>query len=235
MNRKCMEVRSRFSSYLDGAISGQEMQEIARHLEGGESRGQRIEGCEACARELAAWRLTQNALGRLGPAKAPDDLALKLRIAISHENARRQSRWTDWASLAWDNSVRPSLVQVSAGVAGSVLLGCMVLLLGAVAAPQPVLANDEPLGAITEPHLLSSAFSAGDLVSPHDAPVVVEALVNASGRVYDYKIVSGPQDESTRIKVAYQLLGDLFQPASAFGVPVRGRVLMTFSGISVHG
>jgi hypothetical protein len=36
-------------------------------------------------------------------------------------------------------------------------------------------------------------------------------------------------------QVANQLLGSVFQPASAFGVPVRGHVVVTFVGISVHG
>jgi hypothetical protein len=63
----------------------------------------------------------------------------------------------------------------------------------------------------------------------------VEASVDSRGRVYDYTIVSGPQDDAIRTQVANQLLGSVFQPASAFGVPVRGRVVVTFSGISVHG
>jgi hypothetical protein len=126
-------------------------------------------------------------------------------------------------------------VQLSAGLAGSVVLGSVVLLLGVVAAPQPVLANDEPLGAITAPHYLYSTFSPGDTVTAPDTPIVVEASVDAAGRVYDFTIVSGPRDEAVRTKVADQLLGSVFEPASAFGVPTRGRVVITFAGISVHG
>jgi hypothetical protein len=232
-----MEVQACFSSYLDGAISGHEMLEIGRHIEGVEdSAGAgRVGGCEVCARELTAWRLTQNAIAALGPVKAPADLPLKLRIAISREHARRESRFLDRVSLAWDNVVRPRLVQVSAGLAGSVVLGSIALLLGVVAVPQPVLANDEPLGAITAPHYLYSTVSPGDVVTAHDTPIVVEALVDAGGRVYDFTIVSGPQTEAVRTQVADQLLGSVFEPASAFGVPVRGRVVVTYSGISVHG
>jgi anti-sigma factor RsiW len=226
----CTEVQACFSSYLDGAISGVEMQKIARHIEGGEGAG----GCEVCARELAAWKLTQNALAALRPAKAPADLPLKLRIAISREHARRESRWRDRLSLAWDNVVQPRLVQLSAGLAGSVVLGSAALLLGVVAVPQPVLANDEPLGAITAPHYLYSTVSPAGFISARD-PIVVEALVDSTGRVYDFTIVSGPQNDDVLTQVTGQLLGSVFQPASAFGVPVRGRVVMTYSGISVRG
>jgi hypothetical protein len=237
MNLKsCTEIRACFSTYLDGAISGYEMQEISRHIEGFEDAANgSVAGCEDCARELAAWRLTQNALAVLGPAKAPVDLPLKLRIAISHERARRDSRLVDRLGLAWDNTVRPFMLQLSAGLAGTVLMGGAVLLLGAVAAPQPVLANDEPLGAITAPHYLYSTFSPSDVVMSHETPIVVEALVDAAGRVYDFTIVSGPQDPSVRTRVADQLLGSVFQPASAFGIPIRGRVVVTYAGISVRG
>jgi len=238
MNPKtCTEIQGCFSSYLDGAVSGHEMLEISRHLEGFEdtANGTRVAGCEDCANELAAWRQTQDAVATLRPLKAPADLALKLRIAISREHARRESRLLDRLSLAWDNGVRPLLVQVSAGVAGTVLLGSIVLLAGVVAAPQPVLANDEPLGAITAPHYRYSTVSPGDIVTAHDMTIVVEASVDPSGRVYDYTIVSGPQDGAVRTQIENQLLASVFQPASAFGVPIRGRVVVTFAGISVRG
>lgn len=234
-SKPCAEIQANFSAYLDGAISGHEMQEISRHTEGFEDGASRVSGCEACASELAAWRLTQEAISTLGPAKAPADLALKLRVAISREHARQSVRLVDRLSLAWDNAVRPLLVQISAGLAGSMVLGSIVLLLGVVAAPQPVLANDEPLGAITAPHYRYSTVSPGDIVTAHDTTIVVEASVDTAGRVYDYTIVSGPQDQAVRTQVADQLLASVFEPASAFGVPIRGRVVVTFAGISVHG
>jgi hypothetical protein len=128
------------------------------------------------------------------------------------------------------------LLQVTGGVVGSVaLMGGVALLLGAVAAPQSVQANDEPLGALTAPHYLYSTASTGAIVTGSDSAIIVEASVDNLGRVYDYTIVAGPRDEAIRAQVVNQLLSSVFQPASAFGVPVRGRVVLTFDGISVHG
>ena len=128
------------------------------------------------------------------------------------------------------------LMQVSAGLAGAVvLLGSIVMLLGVVAAPQEVLANDEPLGAVTAPHYIYSAVPPGAIVTPHQVAIVVEASINSAGRVYDFTIVSGPQDQDVWNQVANQLMVSVFEPASAFGVPIRGRVIVTFSGISVRG
>jgi hypothetical protein len=128
------------------------------------------------------------------------------------------------------------LVQVSAGFAGSVaLIGGIMLLLGMVAAPQPVMANDEPLGAMTVPHYLYSATSPNAIVTDHDTAIIVEAYVNDQGRVYDYNIVSGPEDKAVQNQIVDQLLLSVFEPARVFGLPVRGRVVLTFSGISVQG
>ena len=221
----CAKTRSCFSAYLDGAVSGKRMQEIARHLE----------SCEDCTQEFSALRSMQQRLATLGPAKAPADLGLRLRLAISHEQAQRKSSWFDEISLKWENAVRPLVVQVSAGFAGAVVLvGGIALLLGMVAAPEPVMANDEPLGAITVPHYLYSSVNPHAIVTGHDTVIVVEALVNSQGRVYDYNIVSGPLEAAVRNQVVDQLLDSVFEPASIFGAPVRGRVVLTFSGISVR-
>jgi len=124
------------------------------------------------------------------------------QVAISHEHAQRKSSWLDAVSLKWDNAVRPMLVQVSAGFAGAVVLvGGIALLLGMVAAPEPVMANDEPLGAITTPHYLYSVVNPRAIVTSHDTVIVVEAYVNSEGRVYDYNIVSGALDPAVRSQV----------------------------------
>ncbi len=44
----------------------------------------------------------------------------------------------------------------------------------------------------------------------------------AQGRVYDYRIVSGPTDEATRSQIENLLLAGVFEPARFFGQPVRG-------------
>jgi hypothetical protein len=226
ISRHCNKIRASFSDYLDGAVSGRQMQKIATHLD----------ACEDCGQDFADLRAMQQSLSLLKPIKAPTDLGMKLRLAISHEQAARRSNWIDAFSVKWENAVRPMLVQVSAGFAGSVaLVGGIMLLLGMVAAPETVMANDEPLGAITAPHYLYSATNPQAIVTGNDSAIVVEAYVNSEGRVYDYNIVSGPEDAEIQTQIVNQLLVSVFEPARVFGSPVRGRVVVTFSGISVNG
>ena len=224
---ECDKVRSSFSSYLDGAVDGRKMQAIAHHLE----------ECADCHSEFEMLRLMQNSLASLGPARAPADMGTRLRVAISHEIAIRRRNWKDVIALKWENSIRPWAVQVSAGAACSVaLVGTIMVLLGLFAAPQAVMANDEPLGAMTSPRYLYSAVMPRPIVTGHDdAAIIVEAFINDRGQVYDYNIVSGPEDSTVRNQVADQLLLSVFEPARVFGEPVRSRVVMTFAGISVQG
>ena len=222
----CSGVQERFSEYLDGTVNGREMQSVSQHLG----------GCAACANEFDRWRRVQQVLTAVGPVKAPAHLGLKLRLAISHEKARREGHWWDSLSVRWDNILRPALVQASAGLAGAlVLIGSVVMLVGVVAAPQAVLAHDEPLGAMTAPHYLYTAAPAQPLLTSEDSTIVIEAEVNAQGRVYDYTIVSGPKDKLTENQVRERLMLLQYEPARIFGEAVRGRVLITFAGTSVRG
>ena len=222
----CESVRGSFSDYLDGAVSGHEMYDINAHLE----------ACEGCKSEFASWREMQQALGSLRTPKAPRDMGLKLRVAISQAKAREDSRWMDRFAVRWENAFRPLLIQASAGFAGTiVLIGSIMLLLGMVAAPEAVMAHDVPLGAMTAPHYLYSAANDRPIITNQDTTIVVEAAINGAGQVYDYKIVSAPESSEVQKQVAEHLMLSVYEPARIFGSPVRGRVIVTFAGISVRG
>ena len=222
----CTSVQSSLSNYLDGVVTGVEMLGIADHLE----------TCSACAAEFAVIREMQKTLTSMGAVKPPQELGLKLRLAISHEQERSWSRRAERLMLGWQNTMRPFVMKASAGLACAVVfLGSILFLLGAMSAANPVMANDEPLGAMTAPHYLYSMAGIQSIVTPADSTIVIEASINSRGQVYDYRIVSGPQDSVVRNQVAEQLLASVFQPASVFGVPVRGHVIMTFAGVSVRG
>jgi anti-sigma factor RsiW len=222
----CRDTRNSFSGYLDGALSGLEMQSIAAHLS----------SCTACAAEFESWRAMQDALYRLGPAKAPEDLALRLRVAVSRERARTPRNWLADLRVRWENSLRPLLLQASAGFVSSVLLiGTVALMVGTLAAPPAAVASNDSSETATAPRLLySNAEGSGAFFSPSHA-VVVEAYVDGQGQVYDYRIVAGPRDPSTRAAIENMLLFSIFQPAMMYGQPVRGVALISFSGVAVRG
>jgi hypothetical protein len=226
MNALCTKAQDNFAAYLDGTLAGVEMLAVSAH----------VDGCDACGAEFAATKNLQHLLASAGPVKMPDDLGLKLRLAISHESARRQGHWMDVIAARWDNVLRPALVQYGAGLACAlVLIGTITALVSVVAVPQAVLANDVPLGALSAPHYLYSATPTQPVITPEDMTIVIEADVDAAGQVYDYRILSGPADVSVEAQVRNELMLQRFEPARAFGEPIRGRVLITFAGASVRG
>jgi len=228
----CSSVRARFAEYLDSRLTGREMQRVANHLE----------SCARCAADFEAEQRMLRVLASLGPvsgeAKEPEDMLLRIRVAISQERAQRHRSRLDRWEMVWRNSVGPFLLQLSAGFASAVLLlGSIGLVVGMFAHPEHASAQDEPLGSATAPKFLynSGATPDVDQIGTVNGPVVVEAYVNGSGRVYDYRIVSGPTDQQTRAEVENLLLFSVFEPARFFGQPVRGLAVMSFSGVSVRG
>lgn len=223
----CGTMRARFSEYLDGRLTGVEMQRIGAHLE----------NCQRCSAEWTSLRQTQAALSSLGQVPEPQDLLLRIRVAVSQERARRKQGVFHAWRIAWQNTVGPFLLQAAAGFASAVLLiGTVAVLVGIVAQPPAAHAGDEPLGMASAPRLLYSLAGTGDNdMARLPAPVVVEAFVNDSGQVYDFHIVSGPDDPSTRAEVQNLLLESVFAPARFFGQPVRGLAVLSFSGVSVRG
>lgn len=224
----CDATQAKFTEYLDGRLNGREMQSIATHLE----------GCRPCAREWASLRQMQASLAALGPAAEPEDLLLRIRVAVSQARARSRHRFFEGMNLVWKNTLGPFLLQASAGFASAVLLlGTVIALATMFTQPEVAQASkDVPLGDATAPRLLYLSSDAGNSdIGAASGPVVVEAYVNGEGQVYDYRIVSGPTDAATRAQVENLLLFSVFAPARYFGQPVRGLAVLSFSGVSVRG
>src|SRR6202140_4561440 len=140
---KCAEIKQLFSPYLDGRVSGAEMRLLTRH----------VEQCASCAREYAATERTQQLLGSLGREKAPADLALKLRLAISHEAEQQRSPRFEGIAVRFQNALDAFMVPATAGLVSAVLF--FGLLLGFFTLPAELRASsvDVPLMLYTGPQL----------------------------------------------------------------------------------
>ena len=224
----CNDMQTKFTEYLDGRLSGREMQRVAAH----------VESCRECAGDWKSLEEMQSLLAALGPVPEPENLLLRIRVAISHERARRRQPLFQALNLAWRNTLGPFLLQAAAGFASAVLLlGTVIVLAGMFTRPENAQATpNEPLGAATAPRFLYlSSEVGGNPIGDVTDPVVIEAYVNGAGQVYDYHIVSGPTDKATRAQVENMLLWSRFEPARRFGQPVNGLAVLSFSGVSVRG
>jgi anti-sigma factor RsiW len=222
---KCAEIQKLFSPYLDGRISGAEMRTLGRH----------IEQCARCEREYTAMQRTQQLLSKVGQKKAPVDLALKLRLAISREAAQTRRPRFEGVLVRMENTLNAFMVPATAGVLSAVLT--FGLLLGFFALPAQLLASsaDVPLTLYTAPQLEQSAFGT-TLGNMGDDAVVVEAYVGANGRVEDYRILSQPGEAQAVLpELKNLLIFTTFRPALSMGRPIAGRAVLSFSKISVRG
>jgi anti-sigma factor RsiW len=221
----CSTVRSRFSDYLDGNLTGVTMQSVAGHLR----------GCRECSEEFGQWRSMQQSLAKLGPVRPPADLALRIRVVLSQELSKTPRNLLASWKVRWQNTVAPFLLQASAGLASSlVLVGTMACLIGAFVPQAPASRIDD---MATGPRWLGYApveANAGTL-SVKSGPMTVEVYVDAEGRAYDYDIVAGANDPATRAELEALLVDSKFQPAQYFGQPVPGVALLSFAGVSVQG
>ena len=86
-----------------------------------------------CTREYAAIQRTQQLLAELGPKKAPADLALKLRVAISQQVAEARRPRYEGLLVRIENALNAFMVPATAGLVSAVLI--FGLLLGFFALP----------------------------------------------------------------------------------------------------
>jgi hypothetical protein len=221
----CGEAKKLFSPYLDGRVSGREMSALGGHMD----------ECPRCAHEYAAMQRTQRLLASLGTKKAPGDLALKLRVAISHEAAQQRRPRLEGVLVRLENTLNAFMVPATAGLVSAVLI--FGLLLGFFALPAQLQASsgDVPLMLYTGPQLEQSAFGTS-MGSIGEDSVVVEAYVGANGRVQDYRVLSQPSDAKDVLpELKNLLIFTTFRPALSMGRPIAGRAVISFSKISVKG
>ncbi|MEO6924184.1 MAG: zf-HC2 domain-containing protein [Bryocella sp.] len=221
----CASVREQFSDYLDGTIPGVTMTTIARHLD----------ACEPCAQDFASLRAVGQSLASLSPVKPPPYLQQQLRriIAFEHQRGTHLSP-SGKLRMAWHDWLGSATLRVSGGAVAALLL---VAGLGWMfAAPlASVQANDDLQANLVAPRFLYSQVPASPVVNDRDTVVMVAAKIDSEGRVYDYSILAGPNDAAIRLGVERNLLASVFKPATIFGTPVRGQVIVTYTGVSVHG
>ncbi len=184
--------------------------------------------------------VTDDALHTLLPVSTPPSLQLRLRVALSHERVRAERRWTGRIAyrlhLLHQNTLHRYGLQAALGAAAFVMLIGIGLNLGTVTAAQTVEANDIPLIGFSSPrYLYSNSGLHQPIVSADEAAVIVEASVNADGRVYDYRVLSGSLDARSIGALRERMVSGVFQPARILGEPVRGKIVLTFADVEVHG
>jgi Putative zinc-finger len=224
---QCPQAKRLFSPYLDGAVTGTEMLALQSHLS----------ECKACSGEYRALRQTQQLLTSVGRPKAPADLGLKLRLAISREAAKRAP--FEGLMVRMQNAMHAFMVPATAGFLSALVIFGVAMVY--FVAPSTLHAdNDVPLVMVnTEPEIQPSSYEM-NMDTIGDDSLVIEAYVDANGRVQDYRILSEPgQGKQLSPEVKTRLLDFMtfttYRPALSMGRPTPSKAVLSFSKISVKG
>jgi hypothetical protein len=220
----CNITQGLLSPYLDGVVTGAQMQAVRQHLD----------ACPACAREYLLLRKTQQLLTTSSRPVPPADLGLKLRLAISREAAQTRRPRYEGLRLRLENTLNAFMVPATAGLACAILIFGLVATILAIPGQLQANNQDIPLVLNTGPELQQSAF--GTMSSINAESLVIEAYVDSHGRVEDYKILSDPGDSQELLpQVKRMLIFTTFRPAMSMGHPISSRAVLSFSRISVRG
>lgn len=220
----CARVRKLFSPYLDGAVTGTEMLALQNHLA----------NCVECNVEYESLRRTQQLVMSVGRPKVPADLGLRMRLAISREAAQAKRPY-EGLLVRMENALRAHMVPATAGFLSAFIIFGIAMVY--FVAPSSLQANnDVPLIMVnTAPELQQSAFGMTMDTINADS-LVIEAYVDANGRVQDYRILSDSEvSKEVLPQVKRMLIFTTFRPALSMGRPTPSRAVLSFSKISVRG
>lgn len=221
---ECPQAKQLFSPYLDGAVTGTEMLALQGHLQ----------ACAGCKRQYESLRKTQQLLTSVARPKIPTDLGLKLRLAASREAASAKRAQFEGLMVRIENAVQAFMVPATAGFLSALLIFGVAMVY--FVAPSTLRAdNDVPLVMVnTAPQLQPSAFGLMDSID--DDSLVIEAYVDANGRVQDYRILSDSGNSKEVLpEVKRMLIFTTFRPALSMGRPTPSKAVLSFAKISVKG
>ena len=134
-----------------------------------------------------------------------------------------------------ENTFREHMVPATAGFLSALIIFGIAMVY--FVAPSSLQANnDVPLVMVnTAPQLLPSALGS-TLDTINADSLVIEAYVDANGRVQDYRILSDANESDEVLpQVKRMLIFTTFRPALSMGRPTPSRAVLSFSRISVKG
>jgi hypothetical protein len=217
---RCTEARPLFPLYLDSAVTGVDLYALSAH----------INACSDCQSEYKKLEHTRMLVAALGRKPAPADLALKIKLAVSRQQSNSFRSMLRSYAVRLENTVNSFMLPATAGILTAVIFfGALMQLF----VPIPVGNDDVPTNFYTPPRLESSAYTDSQL--DLDSGITIETFVDATGRVENYRILSGRDDEQIRTQLNRALLFTTFEPAQVFGRRIPGRAVISFSHINVKG
>lgn len=223
----CQKVRQTLHAYIGGELGWLSTLRLRAHLL----------SCQACFDEYERADTVRRTLAHLAEPEASPRLRVRILSAVSATPFTLAER----INLVRANLVRPLAVPALGGVFAALLL------VGGLLAHFSLIprnfAQDVPLTYLAKA-IVADPVLAVPSPFPIEHDFVVEAFIDGSGAVYDFRVIEGPVVEPETAapvdhhQLANRLLTTRFEPATSFGRPVRGSVILTFgpsTSVTVRG
>jgi hypothetical protein len=220
----CKAAQELMSPFIDSMTTAAEVDKLKAHLS----------ACEPCQRQLQSFISVRSFLVRSEQPPVPVDLVLDTRVKLSQE---RHSNYAERLENRLSDILRPIAIPAIAGVSLTMLF--FGVLLGAMISNTTVMAHDRVTTDIHTPGLykpvrttnLTMIRFAGSDDLKFDEPLMIETHVDDTGRVLEYRIISGLETPEVHRFVREQLSLAMFTPATAFGRPVDSKIILSFVAV----
>ena len=219
----CVCARQKLAGYVQDRLGAAERVSMRRHLE----------DCEACFEEYEYQARLDSPLRELPRREPPAALETAIRLRAMPQ--RGQSLWERW-QVHLGNLMRPVALPAAGGLLSALLV--FGILLQAMYATRVVSAAgpgyDVPTDLVTEPRFKgASPF-------PVTEDLLVEAWIDERGNITNFEVLSPtPMGAAVEKMLLLQstnvLLTTKFEPATRFGQPTAGKVLLSFRRINIRG
>jgi len=221
----CSWMQSRLSQYLGGELSWFQRMAARAHL--------RL--CDECFEEYERRDSVTDWTSHIMPVRVPARLEMSTRLALSRELAvvGGLRGFLDRAG-DWSRSMAAPVAIRSAGVLASSLL-LFGILMPDIWKGSHTIQNDVPLTYMANALFTAPSIEVmGPYALKQDATVL--AFVDMRGGVYDIEL---PDDLANNVRLRAELTNALlfteFHPATRFGRPVPGQILIHFTRTTVRG
>lgn len=193
------------------------------------------DACFSCRREWEHLEQVKHWVHSLPRHTAPHDLDMAIRVEAS-----RQSSFSfgDRFWMRVEDVFRPLALPAFGGLLLAVI--CFAMMLNTLWM-SPSLANSSddiqlPLRTAPRTRLVNylPIATEGNTNLP-DEPILVETHIDTSGRVYGFRVLSGPDTPSVIHSLEQVLYFTVFDPATSFGRPTDGKAILSFRKVKVLG
>ncbi|MDA1315859.1 MAG: zf-HC2 domain-containing protein [Acidobacteria bacterium] len=213
----CRSARNQLGSYLDGALGVLSRWLLRRHLV----------MCQACFADYESRGGLRELVGEWASVPFPLSVRTRTLVAVSR---RLSSRSWELLTMRAQNFMRPLAIPAVGGVLSAVML--FAGFFSDVALIRGTFQDDVPLTYLTKAWISEPTLAEIPGFAP-EQDVTVEVFIDRSGRVYDMRMLPlTTLSAAAGLKIESQirniLLTTRFDPATRFGQPVFGRILVGF-------